>query len=378
MSADLSPARIEGTLTLPDGRRLGFAEFGPARGRPVFWFHGTPGARRQIPEARPASRRRARRAHHRHRPARRGDSTPHLYGSHLRLGPATSRSSPTSSASTSSPHRAVSGGGPVRPRVLRRAARPGRRGRDPRWCRPDTGRRARRRGARRARSRRSSRLVERFRLPLSLALTGFVWALRPFASPAFELYARISPEGDRRIFARPEIKAMFIDDIVSGSRRGMSAPVLDLVLFTRPWGFSLADIKVPIRWWHGDADNIVPLAHGVHVPAAHPRRRALRASGREPPRRARRGRGRARRAVRDVGHPVAGGSRGELNRRAPRGSGSVADPARLSHGTVSAVGLEAPTGSAQTARLGYSPTGRIGRSSVRKRSTPYPSDSPDG
>ena len=32
-------------------RKLGFAEFGPLRGRPVIWLHGTPGARRQIPEA---------------------------------------------------------------------------------------------------------------------------------------------------------------------------------------------------------------------------------------------------------------------------------------------------------------------------------------
>ena len=32
-------------------RRLGFAEFGPAGGRPFVWLHGTPGARRQIPQA---------------------------------------------------------------------------------------------------------------------------------------------------------------------------------------------------------------------------------------------------------------------------------------------------------------------------------------
>ena len=32
-----------------DGRRLGFASFGTPDGRPIFWMHGTPGARRQIP-----------------------------------------------------------------------------------------------------------------------------------------------------------------------------------------------------------------------------------------------------------------------------------------------------------------------------------------
>jgi pimeloyl-ACP methyl ester carboxylesterase len=28
-------------------------------------------------------------------------------------------------------------------------------------------------------------------------------------------------------------------------------------LFDRDWGFLLADVKMPVRWWHGDADSIV-------------------------------------------------------------------------------------------------------------------------
>ncbi|RYJ02845.1 MAG: alpha/beta hydrolase, partial [Actinomycetales bacterium] len=39
----------------------------------------------------------------------------------------------------------------------------------------------------------------------------------------------------------------------------------DLILFTRHWGFEVADVGVPVRWWHGDADHIVPFAHGRHV-----------------------------------------------------------------------------------------------------------------
>jgi pimeloyl-ACP methyl ester carboxylesterase len=89
--------------------------------------------------------------------------------------------------------------------------------------------------------------------------------MRPVASPAFDAYAHFSPEGDRRVFSRPEIKAMFLDDLVRGSRKGLAAPLLDFVLFCRPWGFSVRDVTVPIRWWHGDADHIVPLSHGEHV-----------------------------------------------------------------------------------------------------------------
>src|SRR5882757_9139902 len=41
--------KLEGNVAVGDDRQLGFAEFGDPQGRAVFWLHGTPGARRQIP-----------------------------------------------------------------------------------------------------------------------------------------------------------------------------------------------------------------------------------------------------------------------------------------------------------------------------------------
>src|SRR5437660_11899641 len=43
--------RLEDTIRLSDGRRLGYAEFGDPAGPLVLWFHGSPGARRQVPVA---------------------------------------------------------------------------------------------------------------------------------------------------------------------------------------------------------------------------------------------------------------------------------------------------------------------------------------
>ncbi|HUY86425.1 MAG TPA: alpha/beta hydrolase, partial [Acidimicrobiales bacterium] len=60
---------------------------------------------------------------------------------------------------------------------------------------------------------------------------------------------------------QPEIKAMFLDDLIGSSKDGLRAPVYDIILFTRPWGFSVTEISNPVYWWHGDADNIVPLEH---------------------------------------------------------------------------------------------------------------------
>ena len=108
------------------------------------------------------------------------------------------------------------------------------------------------------------------REPLSLGIATFVWLARPVADPALSLYARLSPAGDRRLLNRPEFKAMFLDDLLNGSRPGLRAPIYDAVLFGREWGFSVSEIKVPIEWWHGDADHIIPLAHGEHMVALLP------------------------------------------------------------------------------------------------------------
>ena len=33
------------SITLPDGRQLGYAEYGNPEGKPIFYFHGFPGSR---------------------------------------------------------------------------------------------------------------------------------------------------------------------------------------------------------------------------------------------------------------------------------------------------------------------------------------------
>jgi pimeloyl-ACP methyl ester carboxylesterase len=254
----ITAPRVEGTVVVRRDRKLGFAEFGPLRGRPVIWLHGTPGARRQIPEAaRVAAFELDVRLIGIDRPGV-GLSTPHLYDSILdfttdleivldQLG--LERVAIVG----------LSGGGPYALAAAHafpaRVAAVGVLG----GVAPARGAEAIAGGLVGLLAR-VAPILPPLRVPMSLALSALVHLVRPAASSAFDLYAALAPEGDRRLFARPEVKAMFLDDLVGNSRRGLSAPVYDLILFTRQWGFLLNDISVPVVWWHGAADYIVPLA----------------------------------------------------------------------------------------------------------------------
>ena len=255
--------RLEGSYRVGPGRRIGFAEYGRADGRPVFWFHGTPGGRRQIaPSTRVAACEMGVRLIALERPGI-GESTPYLYANVAGWA-----DDVTTIADRLGIGRyacvGLSGGGAY---VLACAARaPGRMvaGAVLGGVAPTRGPDAVAGGAL-GLARRFAPLLERSRGLLARSLFVAVRVATPLRSQIFDAYMAISPEGDKRVFRRPEMKAMFIDDIVSGSRSQAQAPVLDAVLFTRDWGFSLRDITVPIRFWHGDADNLVPLAHARHV-----------------------------------------------------------------------------------------------------------------
>lgn len=259
----ITAPRVEGTIRVRGGRKLSFAEFGPLHGRPFVWLHGTPGARRQIPEAaRVAAVELGIRIIGIDRPGV-GLSTPHLYDSILDFTPDLEIVFDQLGLERVAMI-GLSGGGPYAlaagHALPKRVAAVGVLG----GVVPTQGDDAVP-GGLVGQLARFGPILPPMRIPLSLALSVMARILRPVASPGFDLYAHFSPEGDRRVFARPEIKAMFLDDLFGNSRRGLQAPVNDLILFTRPWGFSLRGIRVPVWWWHGDSDHIVPLAQAHSV-----------------------------------------------------------------------------------------------------------------
>jgi len=268
MGFDIARPKLEGNIAIGTDRQIGFAEFGDPQGRAVFWLHGTPGARRQIPaEARIYAEQHHIRLIGVDRPGI-GSSTPHQYDAVLDFAHDLRVIADVLGIERFAVV-GLSGGGPytlacaaaMPERVVTVAVLGG--------VAPTRGPDAISGGAMTL-GNLVAPILEVAGLPVRLAAATLIKLIRPVASPALEVYAAISPEGDRRLLGRPEFKAMFLDDLLNGSRKQLAAPFADVVVFARPWGFRLDEIKVPVHWWHGDRDHIIPFAHGEHVVAALP------------------------------------------------------------------------------------------------------------
>ena len=249
--------RAEGRFHLAGGRRLGYAEYGDPSGPVVLWFHGTPGGRRQFPLlGRRAAEKLGLRVVLVERPGS-GLSDPHPYNAVADWAADAAQVADTLNAERLGVV-GLSGGGPY---ALSCAATSALAGRVAAVAvlggvTPSVGPDATAAGPVDL-TRRFSVMLSGLRQPLAALVAGGVLPIVPLGHWAYQGFARIMPEADRRVFADAEIQAMFIDDLALTSKGRFQALIDDLRLFGRDWGFRLGDVKAPVRWWHGDADPIV-------------------------------------------------------------------------------------------------------------------------
>lgn len=260
----ITAPRYEGRVAVGGGRYFGVAEFGPPTSeQSIVWFHGTPGARRQVPEAaRRIADERGVRIIGIDRPGV-GLSTPHLYHQlldvtvdlEIALGRLGIGRFSTVGLSGGAPY-ALAAAHAFADRVPTVGILGG--------VVPSGGEEGAG-GGLVSLATRFKPLLPLLSEPIGSLLTTVVRVARPVASPALDLYARFSPPGDRAVLAQPENKEMFLDDLINSGRHSMRAVAYDAILFTRHWGFHVRDLRVPVTWWQGDEDNIVPLAHAEHI-----------------------------------------------------------------------------------------------------------------
>lgn len=260
---DIRPARLEGTIQLKNGRHIGYAEYGPIKGRPLIWLHGTPGARGQVaPQAREVAHELNVRIIALERPGI-GLSTSHHYDAIVEFASDVEEFCDAKGIDRYSVA-GLSGGGPyalacaheMPDRVVAVAILGG--------VAPTVGADAAEGGVVKL-TRTFSPFLRHSQVPMSFLMRRLIRVLTPYADNALELFANVMPPGDQRIFEDLALRHMFKEDLIRGGRKQMRAMFHDAYLFGRDWGFALKDIRVPIHLWYGDADNIVPVEHGLHM-----------------------------------------------------------------------------------------------------------------
>jgi pimeloyl-ACP methyl ester carboxylesterase len=79
------------------------------------------------------------------------------------------------------------------------------------------------------------------------------------------------PDVDRAVLT-DEVGEDMVAGFAVGLRTGVDGWLDDDLAFTRPWGFELSQLSVPVFVWQGSDDLMVPFAHGQwlarNVPAA--------------------------------------------------------------------------------------------------------------
>ncbi len=78
------------------------------------------------------------------------------------------------------------------------------------------------------------------------------------------------PEPDRAVMRRSDLREAILTSIREALRCGARGLTQDVRLYARSWGFALESISAPVSLWHGEADTTVPSVMGHQVAARLP------------------------------------------------------------------------------------------------------------
>jgi pimeloyl-ACP methyl ester carboxylesterase len=262
--------KSQNNITLSDGRKLGFAEFGEMQGKPVFYFHGFPGSRLEARLAEKISR-----------------------DSHIRF---IGIDRPGFGLSDFKPRRTlldwpddvieladalgfkrfsalgVSGGGPyaaacaykIPDRLISVGIVCGMGPVDV----PDT------RDEMFWMYRQGLRLASRFPRMVTAVYPLSAFIFKNFPERMLSILAAKVAIPDKSALKNMELKQILSRSFREAFHGSLRWPATDVVLYSRPWGFSLSDIKINVHLWHGEMDKIVPPVKGHYLANTIPNCRA--------------------------------------------------------------------------------------------------------
>ena len=252
MTASSPPNSV---FVLPDGRALGWADYGIPEGRPVFYFHGLPSSRLEAALTKPHAADLGLRiisvdrpgfGHSAFQEGRRIIDWPNdvvALADSLSIGPFAVLG--------------TSGGGPYA--LACAALLPHRVTAVAVMC--GLGRVAESSGntAFRGFARFALALARRAPFMLPALCMPVAWGLH---TPAVDFYLKHFAHGlgalDRRTLLDPVVRSALVAAFRESARGGYRGPCHDLCLAAQPWGFDPRDIAVPVHLFHGDRDRVVP------------------------------------------------------------------------------------------------------------------------
>lgn len=88
---------------------------------------------------------------------------------------------------------------------------------------------------------------------------------------AIALMGGLLPEVDKEVLADDKVRGLFADAMSYGFAKGWRGYYDDNRAFFLPWGFEVTAIEIPVALFYGDADLMVPPAHGAWL-SGHVRR----------------------------------------------------------------------------------------------------------
>ena len=82
------------------------------------------------------------------------------------------------------------------------------------------------------------------------------------------------PEPDQTVLKRPEVQQWYLQTMREAQRRGPRGAQHDTALMVSPWEFRPQEIKMAVHLWYGEADRDIPIAMGRSLAAAIPKSQA--------------------------------------------------------------------------------------------------------
>ena len=258
-----------GTITLRDNRILSYAEYGNPDGTPVFFFHGAPGSRL----LRPSDEVTARLGVHLITTDRPGFGlSTYKHGRRIMDWPEDIRLLADSLSVDTFFIAGYSGGGPYAlacayalPDRIRGTAILS--GVGPAGAEEDLN---------------SMTPLHRLAFSIGRYVPWPIWRLLVWYlfrmghdNPAylFERGAGKRPAADTRVLNEPGVLEMYYASHSEAFRQGTRGFALEARLVTRPWGFNLEAIRVPVQVWHGTADIDASVTMGKVVASRIPNNR---------------------------------------------------------------------------------------------------------